>query len=267
VRICILRTGDAIPEVAERRGEFAAWIREGVGEEWTGEWVEHDVRVCPPMEVGADVAAVVVTGSPSSVTERAPWMLETESLIRRLHTAQVPLLGICFGHQIIAQALGGRVTRNPKGREIGTVRVARPRDAGDPLFDGLPEELVVQATHVDTVAELPPGAKLLGSTSLESHAAFAVGPTTRCVQFHPEIDADVMRGYIRARAHLMRAEGLCPDTAHGLVEEVHHGAAVLRNFVRHFVHPRTTHRESPQRAPQQPSSPRSPATVLSARGT
>ena len=78
------------------------------------------------------------------MTERAPWMLRAEALVRGIERARVPLLGICFGHQMIAQALGGEVRKNPRGREIGTVRVTRRLD--DPLFAGLPRTFDVNAT-------------------------------------------------------------------------------------------------------------------------
>jgi GMP synthase (glutamine-hydrolysing) len=105
----------------------------------------------------------------------------------------------------------------------------------DPLFAGLPRVLTVSATHVDAVARLPEGAKVLATTPLDPVAAFAVGASVRCVQFHPEIDGDVMRGYIRARAHLIAGEGGDPEALLARVSDETHGSAILRNFVRGFV--------------------------------
>jgi len=141
-------------------------------------------------------------------------------------------LGICFGHQLLAQALGGNVERNPRGREIGTVRVKLlPEASRDALFLGLPSELEVNATHVDTVTRLPEGATLLASTSLERHAAYRVGESAWGVQFHPEIDGDVMRGYVRAREPVIREEGLPFDRIHDAITDGQHGPLLLRNFV------------------------------------
>jgi GMP synthase (glutamine-hydrolysing) len=235
VRVSILRTGDAIPEVAASRGEFSRWIREASGDvAAAAQWHEHDVRTTEPLPSFDGVSAVIVTGSASSVTERAGWMLRTEECLRHIHAAGLPLLGICFGHQIIAQALGGHVTKNPRGREIGTVAV-KCVATSEALFAGLPDEFHANATHVDTVARLPEGGRVLATTSLESHAAYAVGETTRGVQFHPEIDGDVMRGYVRARASVIRAEGLCPDGIASRVHDAPQGSEVLRNFFRHVV--------------------------------
>jgi len=229
VQILVVRTGDAIGELVERRGEFARWIREAVADGGRHDWLEVDVRFQPPPEGPVD--AIVVTGSAASVTERAPWMIRAESWLRARIDEGVAVLGICFGHQMVAQALGGRVVKNSAGREIGTVKVGRCDD-DDPLFRGLPREIVVNATHVDTVHELPPGARLLATTKLERHAAFAVKHNVWGVQFHPEIDGDIMRGYVEARAHVLRSEGIDPDALRVACTDTPHGIQLLRNFVR-----------------------------------
>ncbi len=230
----MLRTGDAAPPVAARRGEFFSWIVREAAPVWGGTWVEHDVRAIDvPLPSAESAAGFILTGSSSSVTERAPWMLRVEAFVRELHAASVPLLGICFGHQLVAQALGGNVARNPRGREIGTVAVTSiATGVQDPLLRGIPDAFAVNATHVDTVATLPVGAKVLARTDLEPHAIFAVGDFTKCVQFHPEIDGDAMRGYIDARAELMQAEGLDVAAIRARAENAPHGAETLRNFVR-----------------------------------
>ncbi len=230
MRIVILVTGTTIPELARRRGGFERWIREGAGEAWRGGWTAHDVRTRAPLPGPRDADAFVITGSSSSVTERAPWMVRAEELVRAIVAAETPLLGICFGHQLIAQALGGKVRRNPRGREIGTVRVERIAD--DPLFAGLPRAFDINGTHVDAVAEPPGAAEVLARTALDDVASFRIGKTTRAVQFHPEFDADVMRSYLRARSHLIASEGHDPMA---LIDRVHpgtRGREILRNFVR-----------------------------------
>lgn len=231
-RIVILRTGDAVPSVSARRGDFFQWIEHTVRQVYPGELVEVDVRVAEPSDEILDARGFFVTGSPSSVTERAPWMLRTEELLRRIMVLEKPLLGICFGHQMLAQALGGEVARNPRGREMGTIPVTVRED--DPLFAGLARVFAVNATHVDTVASLPPGAVVLAHSDLEPTAAYRIG-NARCVQFHPEIDGDVMRGYLEARRELLAAEGLDVDAMLGLAVDTPSGAQILQNFVKHFI--------------------------------
>jgi GMP synthase (glutamine-hydrolysing) len=231
--ILVLRAGDAVPQVAEVHGEFCAWITRAAGDAWLGKWVEHDLRSADPFPDCQSVSAIIITGSISSVTERAPWMLRAEAYIRDVIRVETPLLGICFGHQLMAQALGGEVQKNPRGREIGTVDVTRFVD--DPLFDGLPPQVRVNATHVDTVVSLPPGATVIAGTSLEAHAALAFGRVARGVQFHPEIDEGVMRGYIEVRRPCLIDEGLDAEAILRDAAETPQARELLRNFIRYFV--------------------------------
>ncbi len=230
--IVVVRCGDAVKEVAARRGEFSSWIQAGVGDAWKGEWLEHDLRTDTTRPAPTSASAFILTGSSSNVTERAAWMIGAEPWLRDLCASGTPVLGICFGHQILAHALGGKVTKNPRGREIGTVAVAKVAD--DPLWSGIGDPFAANATHVESVVELPPGAKLLATTSLDPNAAYALGDHVRCVQFHPEIDGDAMRGYIGARAHFMRDEGLDPEAALTRAHDAD-GATILKSFVRGFV--------------------------------
>jgi GMP synthase (glutamine-hydrolysing) len=233
VKIVILKTGDPVPQVEARRGPFSRWIQEGVGDAWRGAWGEVDVRGGASLDAVRGADAFVVTGSSHSVTERAPWMLRAEAFLREAIAEGRPVLGICFGHQMIAQALGGEVVPSPRGREIGTVEMKRVAD--DPLFEGLAPSFSANSSHVDAVATLPPGARLLAESDRDPFAAFAVGDRTRCVQFHPEFDGDVMRGYVTARAHLIRGEGLDADAILSRADDTPAGARILRNFVERFV--------------------------------
>ncbi len=219
-----------MPAVARRRGPFERFIRARAGDAWRGRWAAYEVRHGAPLPGPRDADAFIMTGSSSSVTERAPWMLRAEELLRQIAAARVPLFGICFGHQMIAQALGGEVRRNPFGREIGTVRLTRRAD--DYFFAGLPRTFDVHETHVDAVVRLPPGAEVLATTALDPAAVFRVGNLVRGVQFHPELDADIMRGYVAGRTQLIRDEG---GDADGIFARIHDrtlGHEVLRGFLR-----------------------------------
>jgi GMP synthase (glutamine-hydrolysing) len=233
VKLLVLQAGDPVVSVSESRGGFADFIRESTGDAWPGEWGVHDVRTSdalPPLE-GVD--AFVMTGSPSSVTERAPWMLRAEQYVRAIVAAKVPFLGICFGHQILGQALGGHVAKNPRGRELGTVAVERGAATDtEALFVGVPRGFDANASHVDSVVRLPGDGRVLASTALDPNAAFAIGERVWGVQFHPEFDGDIVRGYVCARADRMREEGLDPDAALARANDATHGREVLRNFAR-----------------------------------
>ncbi len=231
--LCVLRTGDAVASVSVRRGEFSAWIQASVAGAWQGQWTEHDARVEVSFPEVTSLEGVIITGSSALVTERAEWMLRTEAYIRELVVARVPIFGICFGHQIVGQALGGLVAKNPKGREIGTVNVTI--SAPDTLLEGLPTPFLANASHLESVVKLPDGARLIGRTDLEPHAMYAVGERVRCVQFHPEFDQDVTRGYIEARADRIREEGGDPNVLHESALETPHARSLVRRFVQEFV--------------------------------
>lgn len=235
-----MKTGDPVPAVEARRGPFAKMIADTIGPLWQGDYrvidardLEQPLPAAAELAATGDPAAVVITGSSANVPNREAWMLRMEAWLREIVATPVPIFGICFGHQILAQALGGEVVKNPRGREIGTKKLTLR--APDPLFDGLEGELEANVTHIDTVATLPPGAVSLALSALEDHHAIRFTGTCYGVQFHPEIDADIMRGYIELRREILTAEGLDAAALHQGVTDARAGAETLRNFVRRFV--------------------------------
>lgn len=227
MRVAVVVTGEPIEPVRQRRGSWLELMREGLGEA-APELVELDARSAELPELSS-FDAVIVTGSAASVTEGAPWMHRAGRRLVACVRASVPLLGVCFGHQLLAQALGGEVQRNPFGREIGSVRF--DLTAPDPVLAAGATDYVVNMTHVDAVVRLPPGAEQLGRTALDPYAALRFAPRAWGVQFHPEMDADVMRAYVAARAALLREEGLDSARILAEVEETPASRAVLRRFV------------------------------------
>jgi GMP synthase (glutamine-hydrolysing) len=231
-KILVVKTGEPVPKIAERRGQFAELIAAAIGATFTGEYTVVDVRTDDPSGLGA-ADAIVITGSPANVPTREAWMLRTEAWLREVVAAGTPVFGICFGHQILAQALGGEVQKNPRGREIGTILVEQTAD--DPLFDGLPAHFSANVTHIDTVVRLPAGAVGLARSPLEDYHAIRFTPSCYGVQFHPEIDAEVMRGYIDTRREILAAEGFDVEAMLARIEEGDPGRRTLQNFVRRFL--------------------------------
>jgi GMP synthase (glutamine-hydrolysing) len=222
----ILVTGEVLPEIAARRGELAHLVASAAPPGLV-RFVPFDVRV-GVFPKGGECDALVITGSASSVTDREPWVLALEAFLREA-TPHTPTLGICFGHQVLAQALGGLVTRNPRGREIGTITVERTGD--DALLSHLPARFGANATHVDTVARLPNGAVALARSDRDDHQAIRFSPTCFGVQFHPELDDDVLATLVRERRPALLAEGLDPDATLSALRPGHEGRTVLARFV------------------------------------
>jgi GMP synthase (glutamine-hydrolysing) len=229
--LCILVTGDPVERARQRVGSFAKLIKAGLAGAWHGGFVELDARAEAPLPPSERFAGIIVTGSASSVTERAPWMLRAEELLARAVQRNDPVLGICFGHQLLGQALGGLVERNPRGREMGTLPLAIVAD--DPLLDRSIEPALVHATHVDSVTRLPKQARILASSALDPHAALRFGERAWGVQFHPEFDAGVMSDYIEQRRDLLLEEGRDPAAMLAGIGPARAGRAVLQRFARH----------------------------------
>jgi GMP synthase (glutamine-hydrolysing) len=182
-----------------------------------------------------DYAGIVVTGSSASLVAPAPWMDDAADLMVRAHDAGTPVLGVCFGHQLLGYAFGGRVIRNPLGWEMGSFDVEVAAGArGDALFADLPATLRVNLVHQDVV-ESPPAAavRVLASNPRTPIQALAVGDHVRGVQFHPEFTGIIVRGYITARRALLEDQD--PDALLAGVADSPHGEAVLANFRDRFV--------------------------------
>jgi GMP synthase (glutamine-hydrolysing) len=229
-----------VPSVRAAHGDFDAQFRAAIGDAWSGRWSTADARELDvALPTRDDLAGVIVTGSASSVTDRLaePWMLRLEAWLRGAVADQLPVLGVCFGHQLLASALGGEVRVNPRGRAMGSREVRRVAD--DPLFEGIPERFAVSLSHRDHVAVAPPSATHLVTADHDDFHAFAAGPFARAVQFHPEFDAAIARGYLEARRDVLRTEGLDPEALLRDVVDVPYGPRLLRNFVTELVARRT----------------------------
>jgi len=229
--LLILVTGDPVPPTQARAGGFGTLVRRQLGAAWGAGFVEVDARTAERLPEAADFAGVIVTGSASSVTERAAWMLRIEEYLADAVRREQAVLGICFGHQLLGQALGGLVEKNPRGREMGTVKLSIVTD--DPLLDRSIEPALAHATHVDSVTKLPTGAQILATTELEPHAALRFGERAWGVQFHPEFDEQVMAEYIETRSPVLAEEGRDPARMLETISPAQAGREVLRRFVEH----------------------------------
>jgi len=159
--------------------------------------------------------------------------------LREAAHAGLPLFGICYGHQLIAHALGGEVGPNEVGREMGTVRVhLHPEAQGDPLFAGLPDAFAAQATHLQSVLRPPAGATVLAHNDHDACHAFRWGEAAWGVQFHPEFSAGHMRGYIRARHDALAREQRCGKQLASEVHAAPQARKILRRFIAHARRPR-----------------------------
>jgi len=138
-----------------------------------------------PLPDPATLQAVLITGSPAGVYEALDWIAPLEDFVRRTYAARTPMVGVCFGHQLMAQALGGTVRKSDKGWGIGrhVYDIAR----GNGVIEG--ERIAIAASHQDQVIEPPPGARTILSSDFAEHAGLLYGNgSALSVQPHPEFD-------------------------------------------------------------------------------
>jgi len=208
--ILIVSAGHTYRDLQHDLGDFADWIEQGLG---VPESVARiDARTGLELPALNSLAGIVVTGSHAMVTDRLDWSERLAAWLRDAVAGEVPVLGICYGHQLLAYACGGVVGDRPQGRELGTVSIeltAEGRD--DPLFDGMPPNFPGNMAHQQSVLTLPLDAVRLASSAAEANQAFRLGSCAWGVQFHPEFSGEVMRHYV-VRSNVPDADQSARDT-------------------------------------------------------
>lgn len=177
------------------------------------------------------LSAVVITGSHTMVTEQRPWSERLAAWLPGLIARRIPTLGICYGHQLLAYALGGKVADNPHGPEYGAVAlILHPATQAAPLLGGLPEPVLAQMSHFQSVLALPDGAIPLAASAKDPHQAFIIAGCVWGVQFHPEFDREIVATYIREFATELQQRGVNPDAQLAGCADTPHGTRILARF-------------------------------------
>jgi len=192
--IGILQTGHAPDVIRAREGDYSDMFETllaGRGLTFrTWSVVDGDL----PTDIDA-ADGWLITGSRHGAYEDHPWIPPLEAFIRKLHAARKPLVGVCFGHQIVAQALGGRVEKFGGGWKVGRTK-----------YDFGGETLALNAWHQDQVIEPPEGARTIATAPGCKYAALAYDGHILTVQPHPEYGARALGDLIT-----QRGRGAVPD--------------------------------------------------------
>ena len=221
--IIILDCGPSLKDVSKEFGQSPEWIISSLKKydiqfTWikshSGEKIEENIG-----------DAWIITGSPRSVYDEEDWMRDLVSKIREAAKINKPILGICFGHQLIAKSFGGMVELNPKGWELGAYPIYLTYEGiSSPLFNGIDNRTIVYESHKDSVILLPRGAIVLASNE-KGNQAFQLKDTLYGVQFHPEFSLEVMKKYVSVRSSI----GIPVDEP--IVPKSTHSHLVLHNFI------------------------------------
>lgn len=230
-KLLIVKAGETFPAVREIWGDFEDFIITQIGLDEKDVYVTsaYEEEPLPPLR---DVSGMIITGSHTNVTTQEDWSIKLSEDVKEAAQKGIPILGICYGHQLIAQSFGGQVGYHPRGIEIGTVDIELTIDGiNDPLLGALPKQFLGQATHQQTVLNLPKGAKVLAYNDFEPHQAFVIGDMIWGVQFHPEFNADIMHRYIDEQAEKLLQKGQDIDLIHDYVRETDYGKQLLERFI------------------------------------
>mgnify|MGYP000482285838 FL=1 len=177
--------------------------------------------------------AVILTGSHSMVTQEESWSLEVEKWLPKLIEDKVPLLAICYGHQLLAKSLGGVSGYHENGIEIGSVDINLEENAkDDEIFSKLQNSFKAHTIHSQTVIKLPKNATRLAFNNHDKNHAFRVGNCAWGVQFHPEFDENIMNLYIKEVA---KKKDLDVEKLISFSENTNVATIILKEFERLFL--------------------------------
>jgi len=194
MKIGILRTGHAPDGLIDTMGNYDTMFERLLdGHDFTYQTFSVVDGEFPDGPQNAD--GWLITGSKHGAYEDHAWIPPLEALIREIHATGKPMIGVCFGHQIIAQAMGGTVEKYKGGWSVGPTEYT---------LDGAP--VTLNAWHQDQVTQLPDTARVVGSSDFCAHAMLAYGDSIWTLQPHPEFSPAFMDGLIKTRG-----KGVVPD--------------------------------------------------------
>ncbi len=229
--LLIIQAGKKLPSLAKVNGDFAKWIVDGMGINGQARVTTVEPQEDQRLPGYRQYTAVIISGSNAMVTDNHAWVKSAEKWVRQAVASGIPFLGICFGHQLLASALGGTVADNPNGIEVGSVDIhLQPHSASDALFADMPEIIPSHVSHRQSVLRIPPGAVHLASSAMDSNHAFRFGRRVWGLQFHPEFTAEVAQGYLDYYRPLLIQRNVDVDALTRQVRDYPYGRMLLQRF-------------------------------------
>jgi len=223
--ILIIKCGDTYDTVKATSGDFDEMIinRSNLPHNVFKVYEIHKGQ--KPMHPGEYIAAII-TGSHSNVDEKQQWIKQLKDWIITARYSNIPVLGICFGHQIIAEALGGKVEKSTKGIKAGCEKIdLTPAGTGDQLFKNIKDSLFSYQSHQFYVSKTPPEATVLAKNDEGNIESFKVGKIYG-VQFHPEFNNAEMDEYLNNNT-----KNITPPKKGGKMKQQFKNEAIIPNFI------------------------------------
>ncbi|MCV6614270.1 MAG: gamma-glutamyl-gamma-aminobutyrate hydrolase family protein [Cellvibrionaceae bacterium] len=196
--IGVLKTDDVRPQLVDKFGEYPemfANLLQAV--EPSFEFRSYEVQRGELPASVDEVDAYLITGSKTSVYEDQQWIRDTEAFLRKAHAAKKKMLGICFGHQLLAQALGGKTIKAEQGWGLGVHHYQLTESATQ--YGQAGEDFSMLVSHQDQVVENIPGATVLASSDFCPNAMIAVDDHILSFQAHPEFSKDYSEALLKLR--------------------------------------------------------------------
>lgn len=233
--LLLIQLGTPPDDIRAQVGDLPRWFTAAVDRD-PQEFEIVRVFEGEPLPEPAVYRAAIITGSWSMVTDQHAWSEATAEWIRRAVAINTPLFGVCYGHQLMAHALGGQVGYHPQGREMGCMDIELlPLAENEPLLAGAPQRFKAHLTHLQTVVRLPAGAKVLARSAHDPHQVVRYSPTAISTQFHPEFTQAISSACICTRKHMLRDEGLDPVAMLSQLDDTPTPLLMLRRFVEAYA--------------------------------
>lgn len=230
-RVLLIQVGTPPLEIRDSQGDLPIWFSQALGKpvaDLDVVRVFEDEQLPPP----DPNKVAIITGSWEMVTDRHGWSELTAEWIRQAVAIRMPLFGVCYGHQLMAHALGGRVDFHPEGREMGCLDIVKTAAGeADPFLMNWPHRFQAHLTHLQTVMELPPGATTLAVSRHDRHQVVRYGPNAISTQFHPEFTPAISAACIQKRRQALHEEGRDPDAMLSALKDTPEAMGMLRAFV------------------------------------
>ena len=197
MKLLIISAGPVLAQIKNKYGHATDWISNLVNS------TNIEIDICNIYDNEdfdqSSYDGWIITGSASSVLDNLNWIKKLKDKIIEADNNSIPVWGICFGHQIISEALGGNVMHNDKGWELGSYKIEINKTGIlSKLFDGIDKNDYFYFSHQDIVSRLPKNAIKLAENNMGIQS-FSINNTIFGVQFHPEFNLKIMDQYVKIR--------------------------------------------------------------------